>query len=46
MLIPGNIPNIICAKKLGINSREWGTFAAPFGLGLMALCFLLLQLAR
>ncbi|MEK7745228.1 MAG: DUF1646 family protein [Elusimicrobiota bacterium] len=46
MLIPGNIPNIICAKKLGITSREWGTFAAPFGLGLMALCFLLLRLAR
>ncbi|MEK9145311.1 MAG: DUF1646 family protein, partial [Elusimicrobiota bacterium] len=46
MLIPGNIPNIICAKKLGITSREWGTFAAPLGLGLMGLCFLLLQLAR
>ncbi len=46
MLIPGNIPNIICAKKLGISSREWGIFAAPFGLGLMALCFLLLQVAR
>lgn len=45
MLIPGNIPNIICAKKLGIKSLDWAVFAAPFGLGLMTLCFLLLKLA-
>lgn len=23
ILIPGNIPNIICAGKLGIKTREW-----------------------
>lgn len=33
MLIPGNIPNIICASKLGIKSKEW--VKAAFGLGLM-----------
>ena len=33
MLIPGNIPNIICASKLGIKSKEW--MKAAFGLGLV-----------
>ncbi len=33
MLIPGNIPNIICASKLGIKSKEW--VKAAFGLGLV-----------
>jgi len=36
ILIPGNIPNIICANKLSIRSREWAAFGAPLGLGLMA----------
>lgn len=35
MLIPGNIPNIICASKLGIKSKEW--VKAAFGLGLALL---------
>ena len=35
MLIPGNIPNIICASKLGIKSKEWVKVA--FGLGLILL---------
>ena len=35
MLIPGNIPNIICASKLGIKSKEW--VKAAFGLGLVLL---------
>ena len=35
MLIPGNIPNIICASKLGIKSKEW--MKAAFGLGLILL---------
>lgn len=35
MLIPGNIPNIICASKLGIKSKEWVKNA--FGLGLVLL---------
>ncbi len=43
MLIPGNIPNIICASKLGIKSKEW--VKAAFGLGLLMLFvyFLLLS---
>ncbi|MEK7766729.1 MAG: DUF1646 family protein [bacterium] len=36
ILIPGNIPNIICANKLSIRSREWAAFGAPLGLALMA----------
>lgn len=41
ILIPGNIPNIICANKLGITSREWAAFGAPVGLGLMGGMFFL-----
>jgi predicted cation transporter len=43
MLIPGNIPNIICAKKLGITSREWAKAGVPLGLGLMGIYFVLLM---
>jgi len=42
MLIPGNIPNIISANKLGITSREWAKFGVPIGLILMVLYFLIL----
>ncbi|MDD5656278.1 MAG: DUF1646 family protein, partial [Elusimicrobia bacterium] len=35
LLIPGNIPNIISAAKLGIRSREWARAAAPLGLALL-----------
>ena len=35
MLIPGNIPNIICASKLGIKSKEW--VKAAFGIGIVLL---------
>lgn len=45
MLIPGNIPNIIAAEKLGIKSREWAVAAAPLGLALMTAYFLALKLA-
>ncbi len=44
MLIPGNIPNIICAGKLGIKSREWALFGIPLGLALMIVYFAVLQL--
>ncbi|MCX5797518.1 MAG: DUF1646 family protein [Elusimicrobia bacterium] len=44
MLIPGNIPNIVCAAKLGIRSREWAAVAVPIGLALMAGYFVLLLL--
>jgi predicted cation transporter len=44
MLIPGNIPNIICAGKLGIKSREWALFGLPLGLALLIGFFLVLLL--
>jgi predicted cation transporter len=45
MLIPGNIPNIICAGKFGITSREWTGLWVPLGLALMFVYFILLQVA-
>ena len=44
MLIPGNIPNIICAGKLSIKSREWAAFGVPLGLILMIGVFIVLVL--
>ena len=44
LLIPGNIPNIICASKLGIKSREWARAALPIGLLLMVVYFILLSI--
>jgi predicted cation transporter len=42
MLIPGNIPNIICASKLRIKSREWAKIGIPIGLVLLVVVFVLL----
>jgi predicted cation transporter len=39
MLIPGNIPNIISANKMGITSKEWARLGVPLGLVLMGLYF-------
>jgi len=39
MLIPGNIPNIIVAGKLGIKSKEWIAVGLPIGLAAMAIYF-------
>jgi predicted cation transporter len=44
MLIPGNIPNIICASKLSISSREWAVFGLPLGLIIMGGFFAVLML--
>jgi predicted cation transporter len=44
MLIPGNIPNIISANKLGITSKEWAKMGVPFGLIVMLLVFIYLLL--
>ncbi|HXC61538.1 MAG TPA: DUF1646 family protein, partial [Nitrospiria bacterium] len=46
MLIPGNIPNIICANKLSIKSKEWAVFGVPLGLCLMVLYFILMIFVR
>jgi predicted cation transporter len=43
MLIPGNIPNIVAAKRLGITSREWARVGLLAGLPLMVACFLALR---
>jgi predicted cation transporter len=39
MLIPGNIPNIICASKLSIKSKEWAKLGIPVGLIIMTGAF-------
>jgi predicted cation transporter len=39
ILIPGNIPNIVAANRLGITSREWARVGLVAGLPLMLLCF-------
>jgi predicted cation transporter len=44
MLIPGNIPNIISAGRLGIRSKEWALVGVPFGLAVMAAYFVILKL--
>lgn len=41
MLIPGNIPNIISAGKLGITSAEWAKLGVPLGLVLNAIYFVI-----
>ncbi|MGQ9582643.1 MAG: DUF1646 family protein [Thermoplasmatota archaeon] len=43
MLIPGNIPNIIAAGKVGVSSRSWARLGVPLGLGAMAVYFILLH---
>ncbi|MFA4957074.1 MAG: DUF1646 family protein [Candidatus Methanoperedens sp.] len=42
MLIPGNIPNIISANKLGITSKEWARLGVPLGLAAMLAYFIIL----
>lgn len=42
MLIPGNIPNIIVANKLGISSRQWAALGVPLGLVLMVIYYIVL----
>ncbi len=41
MLIPGNIPNIISAGKLGITSSEWARLGVPMGLVFLTIYFVL-----
>lgn len=42
LLIPGNIPNIICAAKLDIKTRTWAKAALPLGIALLAVYFVVL----
>jgi len=46
MLIPGNIPNIISANKLGITSKEWARLGVPLGLAAMIIYFVIIVLAH
>jgi predicted cation transporter len=46
MLIPGNIPNIISAGKLGITSKEWARLGVPLGLISMAIYFAIIFVAK
>ncbi len=46
MLIPGNIPNIIAAGKLGIKSKEWAQVGVQIGIVTMFVYFLILYLPR
>jgi predicted cation transporter len=39
MLIPGNIPNIISASKMGITSKEWARYGVPLGFALLLMYF-------
>lgn len=42
MLIPGNIPNIIAASKMGITSKEWARLGIPLGLVTMGVYFVII----
>jgi predicted cation transporter len=46
MLIPGNIPNIIAASKLGITSKEWAKIGIPLGLVSMSIYFVIIFLTE
>jgi predicted cation transporter len=43
MLIPGNIPNIVAANRLGISSSEWARVGFLTGIPLMLACFAVLE---
>lgn len=42
MMIPGNIPNIISAGKLKINSKEWIKLGVPLGMTIMLIYYVIL----
>ena len=41
MLIPGNVPNIVCANKLSMRSGEWARIGLPLGLTMLGIYFAL-----
>jgi predicted cation transporter len=45
ILIPGNIPNIVAASRLGISSREWAEHGLRAGSLLLILCFVALGIS-
>ncbi|MEB3766105.1 MAG: DUF1646 family protein [Desulfurococcales archaeon] len=45
MLIPGNIPNIVAAGRLKITSKEWARIGVPFGVVVLMIYFILVEVA-
>ncbi|MDD5021543.1 MAG: DUF1646 family protein [Endomicrobiaceae bacterium] len=43
IMIPGNIPNIICASKLKITSKEWVKVGFPLGMAMLVFYFLFIK---
>ncbi|GAB1402520.1 DUF1646 family protein [Elusimicrobiota bacterium] len=43
IMIPGNIPNIICASKLKITSKEWIKVGFPLGMIMLVFYFLFIR---
>lgn len=43
IMIPGNIPNIICASKLKITSKEWTKVGFPLGMIMLVFYFLFIR---
>ncbi len=44
MLVPGNIPNIVAAGRLKIDSRAWARVGVPVGMSMMLVMFATLAL--
>jgi predicted cation transporter len=42
MLIPGNVPNIVCANKLHMRTGEWARIGLPLGLMMLGIYFAVL----
>jgi predicted cation transporter len=42
MLIPGNVPNIVCANRLRMRSGEWARIGLPLGLIMLGIYFAVL----
>jgi predicted cation transporter len=42
MLIPGNVPNIVCANRLRMRSSEWARIGLPLGVIMLGIYFALL----
>jgi predicted cation transporter len=46
LLVPGNIPNIIAARRLKIDNLEWVKAALPIGMAMMIVMFVILLVMR
>lgn len=46
MLIPGNIPNIVCAGKLEIGSKQWALIGIPLGIAMLGIAVAILTFSK